>query len=438
MRTKNHFSIIEMMTVVLIVLLLMSLTIPLFVTLKQNARTAICKSQLRQIGVLMTSYASAYNGYLPNGDATNEGPGNHGAEARHNDLGWSNRNYSQLYSEWNGHLLPFIDTNIKDFTRGAKMTSDGLIRWTVYDTSARFIYQGYPGATGTDQPKDPLTSGWAVVNDAYEKGGFNDLKLFICPEIHSNTYDVYVNRSFLGLKIPRMKISESFESLNFWAMGGGIPTTYLANSYFFGRNADDGPNINSLRIDELSDISHKAFLIEGGLNGKEVYYRGGNGTNAYDLGLQVYDNGFGKEENDKSHKLSFVHDNHQEFWTSQQSNAYGGRFWSTETVAQFNTTFEGKAYMLPVFDPSHATQYHIVSFIDPQNGATFKPFFDSKNINATTYAQQPYTNFRLFEEPEYQYLAGNTNILFGDGSVSTKDQGWLYNNRERIAKNSKE
>ena len=59
------FSIIELLTVVLIILLLISLTFPIFISLKKNAKSSICKNQLRQIGVLFTSNISDDDGYLP-------------------------------------------------------------------------------------------------------------------------------------------------------------------------------------------------------------------------------------------------------------------------------------------------------------------------------------------------------------------------------------
>ena len=439
MQFKKNFSIIELMTVILIVLLLISLTVPVFVSLKMNARTAICKGQLRQIGVLMTSYASAYGGYLPNDDALNYRRGPNYPQMWSDLTRVSNPNHD-LYSNWNGHLLPFIDTGLKNYERAAMVDSSGKVRWTIPVRTGNYV--GYPTTDETNEPSDPLTVGWAVINDAYLKGGYNDLKVFICPEIHGNTYDVRAHDKF-GIFVPRIRLAQSggaFEGNSIWTLKGGTPTTYIANDYFFGRNGPDGSKVDSLRVDEISDISHKVFLIEGGMSDSDlygscsdIYFGGGNKTTNYDLGLSVYENHFGKNENYFGHKLSFVHDNKTVFWKSTLNQYYDvGQNISENVVAEFNVAFDGKAYMLPSFNPSGATTYHIVSFIEPSNGDTFKDFYIAKKIGS------PPTDFRLFDEQEYQYLAGSTNALFGDGSVSTKDQGWLYNNRERIAKSSKE
>lgn len=425
MRSKNPFSIIELMTVILIILLLISLLTPTFVKLKLNARTSICKGQLRQIGVLFNSYAATYNGYLPNDDAHNRTL--NWLPTMYSDLGWSSNVDNSLYADWNGHLLPFLNTPLKDYSRSVKVNIDGNVR-----TGAGII-----------PPADPLTKGWAVVNDAYTKGGFQDLKVFICPEIFANTYDVRASDLGNGRHFPRIKLADycGFDNLNNGDyLGGGIPTTYVANNYFFGRNGYMGAKRDSLRLDDLVDISHKALLIEGGIahaannwSANDIYFGGGNATESYDLGLQVYENGFGKNENYGWHKLSFVHDDKGTFWKSTIGNYYDvGQQISVNVVNEFNIAFEGKAYMLPSFNPSGSTTYHIVSFIEPNEGKTFKEFYTAKGIG------NPPTIFREFEEPEYHYLTGSMDVLFGDGSVATKDQGWLYNNRQRIAKKSAE
>jgi competence protein ComGC len=432
----KKFSIIEMMTVVLIVLLLMSLTIPLFITLKMNARNAICKNQLRQIGVLMTSYASTYNGNLPNDDS--------------NDITRVKYPNSDLYFGWNGHLLPFIDTSLKNYERAVKVDSAGVVRWTKQQPVNLF-----PTNNGILPPPNPLQSGWAVIDDAYKKGGYNDLKIFICPEIHGNTYDVAAHTIF-GQLIPRLKLAQSGSAYadNFiWTLGGGTPTTYIANGSFFGKNQlFSNKAVNSLRVDEFADISHKVFLMEGGFTYSdtyggcsEIYIEGGDYTTAYDLALQPYRNHFTKAAA-RGHKLSFVHDSYGAFWSTFGDTVSAnwtfsghGMNCSQEVANQFNTMFEGKAYLLPKSQDGAHRGYHIISFVDPYDvkpslsdmGQKYKKFFTDKGIASLT-------NYELYDEPEFHYLVGSANLLFGDGAVDTKSQSWLYNNRDKIARLTKE
>ena len=146
MKTNKKFSVIEMMTVILVILLLISLTIPIFTKVKMNAKTTLCKSQLRQIGVLITSYVADNRGYLP--------------DDRFEDYCGGN----DLYENWSGHLLPYLASTFTSYT---------------------------------------ANDNYVVLSDAYEKGGHDELKTFICPEIHNNTYDVNVFNT-CGMKTPRV------------------------------------------------------------------------------------------------------------------------------------------------------------------------------------------------------------------------------------------
>ena len=433
------------MTVILIVLLLMSLTVPVFVSLKMNARTAICKGQLRQIGVLMTSYASAYGGYLPNDDALNYRRGPNYPQMWSDLTRVSNPNHD-LYSNWNGHLLPFIDTGLKNYERAAMVDSSGKVRWTIPVRTGNYV--GYPTTDETNEPSDPLTVGWAVINDAYLKGGYNDLKVFICPEIFTSTYDLQASKVYNGRMFPRLKLTEycGFDANDNTYMGGGIPTNYLANNIFFGKFYGWGARIepNSMRIDAITDISKKAFLVEGGLcnpannySSSDVYYL--PSSNDRDFVLGGFYNSFTKTDLGH-HKLSFVHDNNKIFWTSYldqwSRGIYYGEPWNgtgklsgAEVANQFNIAFQGKACLLPTRDGGG---YAIVSFIDPDKGAIFKSFFGGLGISKQA------SQFLLYDEPEFHYLTGSSNVLFGDGAVATKEQSWIYSNNDKIGLLSKE
>ena len=115
MQSKKFISIVEVMTVVLVILLIISLMIPTFVNLKKNAKSAICKSQLRQIGIMSTNYSSDNGGYLPNDNIT--------------DIELTKTSNNKLYYGWNGHLLPYFDTGISNYNRRAKL---GVINAKVY------------------------------------------------------------------------------------------------------------------------------------------------------------------------------------------------------------------------------------------------------------------------------------------------------------------
>lgn len=419
MKRYHLFSIIEMLTVTFIILLLMSLIAPSFSKLKMNARSSLCKNQLRQLGVLFNSYATDHDGLLPN-DLKTDIPKSF-EKVGSNTVTLNN----ELYSNWNGHLLPYLNSGLKSYQRTSKLRKDGEIY--TYD----YVYGKN---TGTTSPADELDGAWIVIRDACYKGGFNDLKQFICPEIHTNTYDVGISNDFNGLKIPRvsqMTHWQGFVNMGYGYLGGGTPTTYLANDVFFGFDGPWMPPQKSLRFDQINNLSNKALLIEGGLawakgsNGEPeyLYYRLSKGY----LGV----NGITKGGTG-GHVLNYVHDTKDTFWVmSCRLYEYFPSFWmpwneKREIADKFNIAFAGKAAMV-----EGDYGYSIISFIDPAD----KPFdaFFAKNPPNT-----PLLPFVTFNEPEYHYLTGNMNLLFGDGSVSTKDQGWLSMNRHLIGSLSAE
>lgn len=430
-QNTKTFSIIELMTVILIILLLISLIIPVFSNLKMNARTSLCRNQLRQMGVLINSYQTDHGGYLPNDSAA-------GAyspcplatdipvpkKAGYYDYGPNN----ELYRNWNGHLLPYLDVYLPaKFTRFAMVTKIGTTRY----------HTNQLGGPANGAPANPLEYGWVVVDDALKVGGYNDLKSFICPEIHQSTFDIGASINFNGIKIPRISqlCNQGFQDQAGYdySMNGGIPTTYVAHDKFFG--LDDywsGPK-NSYRVDQINNISKKAFLLEGGSIGTSTYY--GIGDTPYDGGnLSSY------TLDNYSPLLSFVHDNFDKFWIMPAKVGYGGYFpnmwWGRNTrievVNKFNEHFAPKAYMIEGTQTSSSYDgCSIVSYVDPaEYGPIFTAFF-VKNFPGTI-ALNPFKQY-VDETNEYKFMTGNTNVLFGDGSAVTKEQAWLYNNRRLIA-----
>ena len=427
MRSKNYFSILELMTVILVILVLMTLMFPVFTKLKMNAHTAICKNQMRQVGVLTTIYQTDNRGYLP--------------YLSMNDIPAPRIGNNQLYQYWNGHLLPYMDVPLKEkFNRHAMVTKAGVTRYL----------QSQLGQAINPPPDDVFTSGWVVIDDAYRKGGYQDLKTFICPEIHQNTFDVAASIRYNGVRIPRItQISSnggvtshgSFGGDNDHGWSGGLPTTYLANDLFYGYRS----RTNSYRVDQINNISQKALVLEGGVT--DSFGVGSNGeiSNPYYsstvTGGTAYVDGGDLTINNLTrpqfHKLSYVHDNMNQFWIMPVG--MWSWYWPNrgmninsqlELAYKFNLQFAGKANMIASnYTYSGFPGYYIVSYVDPENGKIFKDFFNKNPANADMNNFVPYID----EINDFHYLTGNMNVLFGDGSVVTKDQGWLSFNRKQIS-----
>lgn len=435
MRFKQKFSILELMTVILVILLLISLLIPTFLNLKMNARSAICKSNLRQMGVLLTSYQSDQNGYLPNDEVF----------YRHADGVPCGYIYSckkshipgdiqipkagqnnNLYQGWNGHLMPYMSVNLPDnYTRVAMVTK--------VCTRSNASQLGGPA---NPPPANVTQNGWVVIDDAYHLGGHQDLKLFICPEMHQNNFDVATSLKFNNIKIPRVSQLitpghtpwSAFADAASWdyGMGGGMPTSYQANETFFGK----GAFINSVRLDEINELSSKALILEG---------KGATSGLYYGLNQLSGSDSFNQPNWDPSDPgLSFVHDANEQFWIMKQ---VGFEWWRDtnyymECANRFNVQYAGKAYMVYGYNPwASKPVFSIVSYVFPGvKGDLYNGFLKAYDAKVSL---TPFIGF-IDEPNEYRYLTGRMNVLFGDGSAETKSQDWLFNNRLKIAAPSQE
>lgn len=62
---RHGFTLIEMLIVIGIILLLAALTVPLISMIKSQARDALCRNNLQQLGIGITGYQQQYNNRFP-------------------------------------------------------------------------------------------------------------------------------------------------------------------------------------------------------------------------------------------------------------------------------------------------------------------------------------------------------------------------------------
>ena len=65
MRHKRGFTLIELLVVIAIIAILSSIMLPVFAAAKERGRSAVCQSNLRQIGIAFHLYLEDYDGMYP-------------------------------------------------------------------------------------------------------------------------------------------------------------------------------------------------------------------------------------------------------------------------------------------------------------------------------------------------------------------------------------
>ena len=106
---KRRFTLIELLVVITIIAILSSLLLPALSSARDAAKQISCKSQLRQIGTLVSVYNSDNGEYFPYGWTM---PG----------ILWGNRLYKQYAVKANIFYCPKDHLTISDWQRGSDYT----------------------------------------------------------------------------------------------------------------------------------------------------------------------------------------------------------------------------------------------------------------------------------------------------------------------------
>jgi len=69
MKSKQGFTLIELMVVIVIIAILVAILLPVFASARGKARQTVCLSNMRQIAVAMLLFADEHNEKLPNADS---------------------------------------------------------------------------------------------------------------------------------------------------------------------------------------------------------------------------------------------------------------------------------------------------------------------------------------------------------------------------------
>jgi len=79
-KLKKAFTLIELLTVIGIIALLMGLLLPSLSAAREQARTVLCRANLKQLGLALRMYLNDFNGNMPSAEPY---PGSYGKSSQH-------------------------------------------------------------------------------------------------------------------------------------------------------------------------------------------------------------------------------------------------------------------------------------------------------------------------------------------------------------------
>lgn len=405
---QKQFSLIEMMTVIVVILIIATLLVPTLNNLRQKAKTTICAQQLKQLGVLLSTYANDNGGYLP--------------YSYRGDPGWpiyyKNSSYrddpskGRLYGAFSGHLIPYMNIDLKNWNFGDS-TFPG------YNFTTSDIAQS--AATKSN----PEANNWQLIHNMYFEGGHGPLKMFVCPEILNNPYPYYLDQDH--------QVPNFYGIMSTWAKTFGLPTTYKANGELFGNRRYKSRSL------KLEDVNKKnILLLEGGQTsvhtdngdghtftaGQRGFARFFSFTNSGSFAANNLNNGKrdanGYFKTGPNRHTLYMHDDSNELWISD-----GGGTRSFNKIIRFNKinapyaaasgsylpggTFGGTSVASSVYPGKNYEIFNVKSILGITRTLNEKKHYYREDIGAAS-------------------AFGYMNILTADLSVKKAFIGWIYEN----------
>ena len=155
---KKYFTLIELLVVIAIIAILAALLLPALKRAKDAAKSVICKSNMRQIGMGVLSFTGDFEGYLPCWVMNSKAPGFESelfpddANMVANNPRWFMNNNSNCFLEYYkpcAMLLcpshPKIDTVTANAKSNLASTTGGTDYATTYSISSRLSrWQAFP------------------------------------------------------------------------------------------------------------------------------------------------------------------------------------------------------------------------------------------------------------------------------------------------------
>lgn len=407
---RANFSLIELLTVIVVILILMTLAIPNVHQIRKKSKSIICANQLKQLGTLLRTYANDNNGYLPySRNSPSYGRGTYS---------YNDRRLGRLYGLWSGHLLPYFNVDLPSWDKGdfyhdkARAKNISGRRRIIFQENLDDIDQWASVANNEN------SGNWKLLHDMFYEGGYGSLKTFICPEAVTtfNAHALTKNRY-----IPRVSgILPPTSGLGLY----GLPSSYLGNGQLFQtKRLEDVNRSNFLLLEGCDQFSQDVRGLMTPVNftkyfsGKCAY---GGGVNNIIYGWSPWTQNPASAPPPTS--ASFMHDDTKEIWSSWQA------YMPISSVNQYNKIFSPFSIASYIWDrPEYKQSFLLANKYPGEKWENYEAPFTKGRFKIYRYYSEDHQPSSMF---------GKMNILTVDLSVKSSHMGWLYENGRTLGQNT--
>jgi prepilin-type N-terminal cleavage/methylation domain-containing protein len=210
-KSRAAFTLVELLVVIGIIAVLIAILMPALAKARQAARTAVCLSNLRQMGIAVQAYVTDYQGWMPLQAYIGFTDSSHLTWSYSDNMGYDPRRYNEPYS-----VLAYLDNFY--------LKNTALFFCPAEDPASGVVDPAYP--------YDFTSSSYGIADSGCDDGAV--FSYATCPNgaVYPNTYtDTWLKLTSITNPTRRLMIADK---------GGFMFSDMVTNNWMGIRRGQDG------------------------------------------------------------------------------------------------------------------------------------------------------------------------------------------------------